>query len=433
MSHPTLGRYSFVTADPYDWIAPAGNTDAAAKAWQALRDRMAGFRAESIPGLPPFQGGALGVFGYALARQFEQLPPPRPNEFQLPDFAVGLYDWVVAYDHQQQRGWLISTGLPETAAGPRRRRALQRMRRVREILQSAPHKGRHARPTTILPSPQGIPLPGRPGVFGNFSRDEYLAVVRRAVEYIHAGDCFQVNLAQRLFARFSACPAELFGRLRERNASPFGGYLDGGDWLILSASPERFLCVADGVVETRPIKGTRPRGTTPEHDALQRQLLQTSSKDRAENVMIVDLMRNDLGRVCAYGSVKVPSLCEIETYRFVHHLVSQVRGRLRPGYTGFDLLRAAFPGGSVTGAPKIRAMEIIEELEKSPRGFYCGSLGYIGFDGQMDTNILIRTFTLQGGWLQFSVGGGIVADSVPELEYEETLHKAEGLFRALAP
>ncbi|MGH7225179.1 MAG: anthranilate synthase component I family protein, partial [Gemmataceae bacterium] len=223
----------------------------------------------------------------------------------------------------------------------------------------------------------------------------------------------------------------LYARLRERNPAPFAGYFDLGDFVLASASPERFLRVEDGRVETRPIKGTRPRGQTLEEDARQRDELLHSAKDRAENVMIIDLLRNDLGRVCAYGSVQVPAVCRLESYRTVHHLVSEVVGRLRPELGPIDLLRAAFPGGSVTGAPKVRAMEIIAELEPTARGPYCGSLGYIGFDGSMDTNILIRTVTIGRGWMQFPVGGGIVADSTPAAEYEETLHKAEGLLRAL--
>jgi para-aminobenzoate synthetase component 1 len=226
-------------------------------------------------------------------------------------------------------------------------------------------------------------------------------------------------------------PLELYDRLRRRNPAPFAAYFDLGEFVIASASPERFLSVNDGEVQTRPIKGTRPRGATPEEDELQRQGLLQSAKDRAENVMIVDLLRNDLGRVCAYGSVRVAALCFLETYPTVHHLASEVRGRLRPGLGPIDLLRAAFPGGSVTGAPKVRAMEIIAELEPTARGPYCGCLGYLGFDGSMDTSILIRTFTIGKGWMQFPVGGGIVADSTPEGEYAETLHKAEGLLRAL--
>jgi para-aminobenzoate synthetase component 1 len=230
----------------------------------------------------------------------------------------------------------------------------------------------------------------------------------------------------------------LYGRLRERNAAPFAGYLDLGDFVIASASPERFVRVfgAEGqrpdLVETRPIKGTRPRGSTAAAEQARIAELLASAKDRAENVMIVDLLRNDLGRVCRYGSVRVPEVCRVETYRYVHHLVSVVTGRLRADKGPIDLLRAAFPGGSVTGAPKIRAMEIIAELEPTARGPYCGSLGYSGFDGGMDTSILIRTFTIGRGWVQFPVGGGIVADSDPEREYEETWHKAEGMLRALA-
>jgi para-aminobenzoate synthetase component 1 len=227
------------------------------------------------------------------------------------------------------------------------------------------------------------------------------------------------------------CPRQLYCRLRERNPAPFAGYFDLGEFVIASASPERFLRVDRGEVETRPIKGTRPRGITPEEDQASAAELLASAKDRAENVMIVDLLRNDLGRVCRYGSVRVAAVCRLETYQYVHHLVSEVRGRLRDGLGPVDLLRAAFPGGSVTGAPKVRAMEIIAELEPTARGPYCGCLGYIGFDGSMDTNILIRTFTAGRGWVQFPVGGGIVADSVPEREYEETWHKAEGLLRAL--
>src|SRR5262249_19739193 len=211
--------------------------------------------------------------------------------------------------------------------------------------------------------------------------------------------------------------------------APFAAYFDLGDFVIASASPERFLRVDRGEVETRPIKGTRPRGATPVEDQVQVFALENSAKDRAENVMIVDLLRNDLGRVCQYGTVRVEAVCRVETYQYVHHLVSVVRGRLWEGREPIGALRAAFPGGSVTGAPKVRAMEIIAELEPTARGAYCGSLGWIGFDGSMDTNILIRTFTIGRGWVQFPVGGGIVADSVPEQEYDETWHKAEGLLR----
>jgi para-aminobenzoate synthetase component 1 len=259
-----------------------------------------------------------------------------------------------------------------------------------------------------------------------------LTAARRAIDYIHAGDCFQINLAQRLLMPASSPTLALYDRLRQRNPAPFSALFHiRGELAIASASPERFVKVTQGIAEARPIKGTRPRGQSAAEDETQRRELLTSAKDRAENVMIVDLLRNDLGRVCAYGSVEVPAVCQVESYAYVHHLVSVIRGRLRPEAGPVDLLRAAFPGGSVTGAPKIRAMEIIAELEPTARGPYCGCLGYIGFDGSMDTNILIRTFTISQGWLQFPVGGGIVADSDPEREYAETWHKAEGMLRAL--
>jgi para-aminobenzoate synthetase component 1 len=278
------------------------------------------------------------------------------------------------------------------------------------------------------------PLAQRRQVFSNFTRTEYEAAVQRAIEHIHAGDCFQVNLSQRLLAPLTEHPLDLYARLRERNPSPFGAYFDLGDYAVLSASPERFLALsADGGVATRPIKGTRRRGLTPAEDFALRDDLLASAKDQAENLMIVDLLRNDLGRVCEYGSVHVEKLFEPESYATVHHLVSEVRGRLRTGLCPIDLLRATFPGGSVTGAPKIRAMEIIAELERVARGPYCGSIGWIGFDGAMDSNILIRTMTAGRGWVQFPVGGGIVADSDPKREYEETLYKAEGMLRCLEP
>jgi len=449
--HPSLGRYSFVTADPFLWLESRGSrlrvgTPTPGGEWRfreergdpfaALARHLAPFTAEPDPGLPPFQGGAAGLFGYDLAHHVERLPRPRNDEFAVPDLAVGLYDWVIAFDHVEGLSWLISTGFPERGSRQRARRALARLRGVQRILradEAPPPRTRQLLPplggAELAPS---YPLPGRPELLSNFSRDGYLRAVQRAIDYIHAGDCFQVNLSQRLLAPARLPPLDLYGRLRERNPAPFAGYLDLGDFVIASASPERFLKVTDGNVETRPIKGTRPRGTTPEEDEVRRRELLASPKDRAENVMIVDLLRNDLGRVCAYGSVRVEAVCRLETYRYVHHLVSEVRGRLRPGLGPVDLLRAAFPGGSVTGAPKVRAMEIIAELEPTSRGPYCGCLGYIGFDGSMDTNLLIRTFTAGRGWVQFPVGGGIVADSTPEGEYAETLHKAEGLLRALS-
>jgi para-aminobenzoate synthetase component 1 len=441
LRHSTLGRYSFLTADPFEWLRARGERTILSGSsrplmgvnpLQVLADRLGQFRAEPIAELPPFQGGAAGLFGYDLCHHIERLPRPRCDEFEVPDLALGFYDWVLAFDHERGRAWLISTGFPELDPHRRRRRAERRLRAVRGWLRGlAPTRDPSwaGGPVTSL-CPQWS-VPGLAGVTSNFSRPAYLDTVRRAIEYVHAGDCFQVNVAQRLLHPATIPPLELYLRLRARNAAPFAGYFDLGDFVLASASPERFVRVQQSEVETRPIKGTRPRGATPAEDQARLAELLASAKDRAENVMIVDLLRNDLGRVCRYGSVRVETVCRIETYRYVHHLVSEVRGRLRPGLGPVDLLKAAFPGGSVTGAPKVRAMEIIAELEPTARGPYCGSLGYIGFDGSADTSILIRTFTAGRGWFQFPVGGGIVADSVPEREYEETWHKAEGLLRAL--
>ncbi len=451
---PELGRYSYLMADPFRWIVsrrgqvrivdPAGEatspnfTHIPDDPFSVLARHLREFSVETVPGLPPFQGGAAGLFGYDLCHHIERLPRPRLDEFEAPDLAIGLYDCVIAFDHQQDRAWIISTGLPETDPARRARRAVARLSEVRQRLQSRGELVLPRCPNGMQISPAAFhPVPGLPDVASSFDRDGYLQTIRQAIEYVHAGDCFQVNIAQRLLSPATLSPMELYGRLRERNPAPFAGYFDLGDFVIASASPERFLSVASGgshapgEVETRPIKGTRPRGKTPAEDQALLADLRQSGKDRAENVMIVDLLRNDLGRVCQYGTVKVEAVCRIETYQYVHHLVSVVTGRLRQGLGPIDLLRAAFPGGSVTGAPKVRAMEIIAELEPTARGPYCGSLGWIGFDGGMDTNLLIRTFTLGRGWMQFPVGGGIVADSVPEQEYAETWHKAEGLLRAL--
>jgi para-aminobenzoate synthetase component 1 len=416
--HPERGRYSYVMANPSRFVLAAEN------AFDEARALLGETRTIPREDLPPFQGGMAGLWGYGIHRELETIPPNRFDDLPTENLALGRYEWVLAFDLAQSRGWFI--GLPNTRevypeiltllAAPGVREPISPLVRSREL--RAP---RH-------------PLPGLVGVSSSFSPDQYLGTIQRAIDYVHAGDVFQVNLAQRLLAPQSDHPLTLYARLRERNPAPFAGYFDAGEFQVISASPERFLRVnAEGEVSTKPIKGTRPRGATPEQDRAYRVELQQSAKDRAENVMIVDLLRNDLGRVCEFGSVRVPRVCELESYRFVHHLVSEVRGHLRADRTPLDLLQAAFPGGSVTGAPKVRAMEVIAELEPTARGPYCGSLGYLGFNGCMDTNILIRTFTASAGWLQFPVGGGIVADSQPHIEYEETLHKAAGLLRALQP
>ncbi|MCS7022275.1 MAG: aminodeoxychorismate synthase component I [Gemmataceae bacterium] len=427
--HPQRGRYSYVAAEPAEWLVGFVGPDSRAneqlwQRWQAAM-RQQPLVHDWPEELPPFCGGWIALLGYGLQRLWENIPTPRWNDLPVPDLVVGRYDWLLAFDHARQRVWWIDWTESDQA-----------WHKVHTLLRSEPP----AKVSTIGTTSTGVPvplqapaypLPGWPGVCSNFDRQGYEAAVARAVAYVHAGDCFQVNLSQRLMAPWTGSAWSLYKALRRCSPAPFAAYFDLGWCQVLSASPERFLRLfPDGRVETRPIKGTRPRGRTPQEDAALAEELQASPKERAENVMIVDLLRNDLGRVCRYGSVKVHAVCELESFRQVHHLVSEVRGRLRPGYGPLELLAAAFPGGSVTGAPKVRAMEIIAELEPTARGPYCGSLGWIGFNGAMDTNILIRTITLAHGWAQFPVGGGIVADSEPEREYAETLHKAAGLLRA---
>ena len=440
-----LGRWSYMAKDPWKIISGRvgrfevkGTSSFSDDPWQLWESQQTPHsKPDSNSSLPPFQGGWIFSLGYELGRTTEQLPKALHDEFETPDLWAGAYDTIVAWDHEEGQCYVLGSGKSAYKETDRKAKASASILAIMNLrpkeTSGFPKRG------LIEVSPPGrvcVPLPRFPHllVYSPIIRSAFEENVAKVVEYIHAGDCFQVNLAQRLLSRFKGAPEELYLTLRRVNPAPFAGYLDMGDTVVASASPERFLRLGpEGWVETRPIKGTRRRGTTPaEDDALARELL-LSAKDRAENVMIVDLMRNDLGRVCRPGSISVDEVCRLESYRTVHHLVSVIRGRLGENKKPGDLLRATFPGGSVTGAPKIRAREIITELEKVARGPYCGSIGWLGDNQQMDTNILIRTFTAKGGWVQFPVGGGIVADSIPAMEYEETLHKAEGLLRAISP
>ncbi len=396
-----LSRYSFLAADPV----------AVARTPQAARELLRAERPTPLAGLPPFQGGIAGYIGYEWGADLERVKRPAPDRItpQIPDVALAYYDWVIAWDHVEGKAWLIASDA-------------RRVPWVRERLtdrRPSPALDRLRPPSTALES--------------NFARAEFERAVTRIRDYIAAGDVYQVNLSQRFHASFAGAPLELYRRLRARNPAPFGAYLEFGDATVASISPERFVRVdaATRTAEARPIKGTRPRGTTPARDRALGLELQNSDKDRAENVMIVDLLRNDLGKVCRPGSVRVPSLFALESHPTVHHLVSTVTGELADGADAFDLLLAAFPGGSVTGAPKIRAMQIIAELERAPRGVYCGAIGYISATGGMDFNIPIRTIVLQGGNATFHAGAGIVWDSEPAAEYEETLAKARTMIEAL--
>jgi para-aminobenzoate synthetase component 1 len=462
---PRLGRYSFVTADPIQVIRSRGGrtwvetgdgrratgdgreareVTGEGDALSAVRRVLAPAMTLPVPGLPPFQGGVIGYIAYDWGLTLERLPAPRFDDLGLDDVVFGVYDWVLAWDHAASKAWLVSTGMGADDAD-RQRRAAERADFVIALLSSPDTAVRlGALPETPA---AGVAASDRPAVHpvaggwwderlplgSSFSHEGYLDVVSRVREYIYAGDIFQANISQRFEAPLGESPWSLYRRLRRHNPAPFAAFLDLPGVAVVSSSPERFLQVdPSGHVETRPIKGTRARGVGPEHDAALGQALTESAKDRAENLMIVDLMRNDLSRVCRPGSVRVSELFALERYATVHHLVSTVVGDLAPGTDALDLLRAAFPGGSITGAPKLRAMEIIAECEPSRRGVYCGCIGYWSVTGALDTSIAIRTAVVRGGRIYFSAGGGIVADSVPEDEYRETLDKARATIDVLA-
>jgi para-aminobenzoate synthetase component 1 len=447
-----LARYSFLAADPARTVRSKGRRTeigGPGLAWTpldgdplfAVRDLLAPHGTAAIPGLPPFQGGAAGYIGYDYGAVLERLPAARYDDLAIPDLVLGLYDWVIAWDHRVGTAWIISTGLPET--GPaREQRARERLAMVRERLRGPARRPPPAPPGGAGEAPEDAPSYPVLGVEGaepiglrsTFTHRGYLDAVTRVRDYIVAGDIFQANLSQRFQAPLAEPAFDLYARLRRANPAAFAAYLDLGELRVMSASPERFLRLDENGrhVETRPIKGTRPRGLGPMHDAALGRALAESDKDRAENVMIVDLLRNDLSRVCRPGTVRVPELFALEQHPTVHHLVSTVVGELDPSAGAIDLLRAAFPGGSITGAPKVRAMEIIAELEPTRRGVYCGSIGYLSTTGAMDTSIVIRTYSALRGRVYFQAGGGIVADSDPELEYRETLDKARALIAALA-
>jgi para-aminobenzoate synthetase component 1 len=418
------GRYSFFTADPFltvrsrgrrvELTGPAGRVVVEEDPWRVLQLLLRRYTLDRVAGLPPFLGGAVGYFGYDLGRTLERLPATAADE-GLPDLDVGLYDWALAADHLSGESWIFATGLPTGEAAAARARVAE----IQERLYATPN------------SPSDAAILEAPRLRSNFRRADYLRAVERAREYIAAGDIFQVNLSHRLEGEWEGAAWPLYERLRAASPVSYGAHLDLGDVKILSASPERFLKLDGRRIETRPIKGTRPRGATSDEDhALGAELL-ASEKDRAENLMIVDLLRNDIGKVSCIGSVGVPKLFDLERHASVWHLVSTVCGELRPGLDAVDLLKACFPGGSVTGCPKIRAMEIIEELEPVRRGVYCGAIGYLSFTGDMDTNIAIRTLVLRDGRIDLQVGGAVTYDSDPESEYDETLAKGRALLVAL--
>ncbi|MEI7867627.1 MAG: aminodeoxychorismate synthase component I [Candidatus Methylumidiphilus sp.] len=418
--HSRQGRFDIIAADPLCTLVTRGNLteirqgenirfspdDPFELVKQALGDSV-----ETDSRLP-FYGGAIGYFAYDLARRLEKLPAIAADEENIPDMVVGIYDWAVVVDHMERRTWLVGLGR-DPATLVRWPHLCHGFSQIPII--NWPHEG-----FRVLEETQS-----------NMDRALYSEAFHRIQRYIHEGDCYQVNLAQRFSARCQGSPWTAYETLRHINPAPFSAFLNFPTVQILSSSPERFLKVTDGVVETKPIKGTRPRSPNPEEDMYSLQALQESLKDRAENLMIVDLLRNDIGKNCQPGSVHVPCLFATESYATVHHLVSTVRGKLVEGHHALDLLRGCFPGGSITGAPKIRSMEIIEELEPHRRGVYCGSIGYIGCDGNMDSNIAIRTLVHSDPLIRFWAGGGIVVDSDAEKEYQECYHKAAAMLTLL--
>lgn len=412
------GRYDILAADPFITLSTRGQQTEIRTNGSVQRSQEDPFHLlqQVLSRFPrggsalPFDGGAIGYFSYDLARRLERLPEQAQDAECMPEMAVGIYDWAVLLDHQERRAWLLGHGFDP---------ATQHNWADLQALFAQP-AGRACGSFQICGA-----------VRSNMDRAAYDRAFYRVQDYIQAGDCYQVNLAQRFEAPAQGDPWAAYLQLRRISPAPYAAYLNMPDAQILSASPERFLQVRQGLVETRPIKGTRPRADDPQQDRRNAEALLASAKDRAENVMIVDLLRNDIGKSCAIGSVTATRLFELESFANVHHLVSTVSGTLAPGYDAIDLLRGCFPGGSITGAPKLRAMQIIEELEPHRRGVYCGAIGYIGFDGSMDTNIAIRTAVYSAGRIRFWAGGGLVADSEADKEYRETLDKASNMLQLM--
>jgi len=466
----SFGRYSFIGSEPFlifksknnriQILQKGKNQNLKGNPWDILQSLLSHYQVDS--GTVPFFSGAVGYFSYDLGRHLERLPNHTVDDLNLPDCYLCFYDTVIVFDHWEKKTWVCSTGIREKTTKLRKQCAENELKKiVNDMQKRITENGRQM----VYRQKFGQMNSGQQDskFVSNFSYDNYLKAVEKAKDYIAQGEIYQVNLSQRFMGtvpEWGPSSWVVYKTLREINPAPFAAYLNFPEVKIVSASPERFLRISGRHVQTRPIKGTRPRGENLTEDGkLANELLQ-SKKDRAELVMIVDLERNDLGRVCEYGTVKVPKLVTLEKYPTVYHLVGTVEGILREDKTHLDCLRACFPGGSITGAPKIRSMEIIEELEPTKRSIYTGSIGYLGFNGETDLNIVIRTllftpleipktyrairnFYAEGskvsrfltgftqGRVYFQVGGGIVADSEPEAEYQETLDKAKALFACL--
>lgn len=445
-----IPRYSFIGADPCLTFKTGNGAIETEPVWKsglfekrplrALKNLLCSYVQEPFAHLTPFQGGLVGILGYDFVHYLECLPQNATDDLHLPDSHFLMIDKLIAFDHMAGKCWVIvcpgvrdSLGLgtlPRTADWPQNYdEAEWDIARIKETVNSGKLRATREKAGLIFPD-QGSSA--NVDIVYEMKKKTYIDIVKRTKEYIAAGDIFQANLSQRLSAPVrEKSPWNLYRILSDINPSPFAAFLDFGDYQIVSSSPERLLRIKEGIIETWPIAGTRPRGKDGREDELMRRELLLNEKERAEHIMLIDLERNDLGRVSEYGTVRVDELMITEDYSHVIHIVSNVTGELAYGKDCFDAIKAAFPGGTITGVPKVRCMEIIDELEPVKRGPYTGSIGYIGFSGNMDLNIVIRSFVISNGRVYVQAGAGIVADSDPEKEYFESLKKAEALIKTL--
>lgn len=453
-----IARYSFIGFDPYlIFKVKDGSIEITTKGKRALssgsplarlKSLIFAYNQKPIKSLPPFQGGAAGLLSYDFVQYLERLPKTTEDDLEIPDAHFFMIDKLIAFDHLDKKAWIIvcpaardtELGYADLDVNPVTKKSQPELsnkvnwaekydeaKQQAEKISSRVQKFKSSEEKTFA-----LPHFRTSALMQGLSKQQYMDIVKRAKEYIAAGDIFQANLSLRVSANIGDVkPWNLYRTLRFINPSPFAGFIDFGDYQIVSSSPERLLNVRNGVIETRPIAGTRPRGKDMIEDELMRTELLLNEKERAEHIMLIDLERNDIGRVSEYGTVHIDEFMITEDYSHVMHIVSNVKGRLAPGKTCFDAIRAAFPGGTITGVPKVRCMEIIDELEPVSRGPYTGSIGYIGFSGNMDLNIIIRTFVIKQGFAYAQAGSGIVADSDPEREYYESLKKAEALIKTL--
>ncbi|HET6515861.1 MAG TPA: anthranilate synthase component I family protein [Thermodesulfovibrionales bacterium] len=431
-----IARYSFLGFEPsMTFKVKDGIVEIAAEEQSSLsRERplkslnqiLHRYLQKPLPELPPFQGGLVGFLSYDFVHYLERLPKTTADDLRIPDAHFFIIDRLIAFDHIGRKAWIIVCPGARSAARDRAQwyeEAEDALARIGKTLSAGKERKRSGKARLVPPKIE---------LLHEMKKEQYLDMVRRAKEYIAAGDIFQANLSQRVSAYVGGLePWDLYMTLRTINPSPFAGLIDFGSYSIVSSSPERLVRLKDCVAEVRPIAGTRPRGKDMKEDKRMREELLLNEKERAEHIMLIDLERNDLGKVCDYGSIEVDELMITEDYSHVIHIVSNVRGVLARNKTAIDVIRAVFPGGTITGVPKVRCMEIIDELEPVRRGPYTGSMGYVGFSGNMDLNIIIRTFVIKDGYAYVQAGAGIVADSDPEREFHETLKKAEALIKTL--